>query len=169
VVEQRIEANRIEYERLLKDENYKDVKFNPNNGALIAIHKDHNFDERIGDFGIPRGDYERISAEVLYDYGRSVILESEKKPDDVRSSEGLLDGKKFEIKAVEGAGDSNILNYKMREASKQKAESIVFYYHDKNIFNKQRLSDCHERYLRTSKSQRIQTVYYILDKRLYKL
>ena len=30
----RIEANKAEYERLLKDECYIDVRFNPKNGAL---------------------------------------------------------------------------------------------------------------------------------------
>ena len=76
-LEDRIEANRIEYERLLKDENYTDVRFNPNNGALLAIHKEHYFDPTIGIFGIQRGDYEKIASEVLFEYGMSIILNSE--------------------------------------------------------------------------------------------
>jgi len=61
IISERIEANRRAYKRLLKDDNYTDVRFNPINGALAAIHKDHFFDPTIGRFGIPRGDYERIS------------------------------------------------------------------------------------------------------------
>jgi len=41
--EKKVEANRIEYERLLKDENYIEVRFNPKNGALSAIHKKPQF------------------------------------------------------------------------------------------------------------------------------
>ena len=69
----KIEANKIEYERLLKDDNYANVRFNPRNGALSAIHKEHRFDPTIGIFGIPRGDYERISLNVLYDYGNCLL------------------------------------------------------------------------------------------------
>jgi hypothetical protein len=168
VKQQRIEANRVEYERLIKDDNYVGVKFNPNNGALVAIHKEHRFDKTIGKFGIPRGDYERISTDVLYDYGRSVILEAEKQTEGLKSPEGLLDGKKFDIKAIESVGDNNIMN-KIRDAKLKKVESIVFYYHDKNMFDKQRLYDCYNEYLRNSKTKRISAVYYIVNKHLYKL
>ena len=37
----RIEANREEYERLLKDSNYSDVQFDPKNSGLMAVHKGH--------------------------------------------------------------------------------------------------------------------------------
>jgi hypothetical protein len=60
----RIDANRNEYERLLIDDKYTNVRFNSRNGALSAIHKEHNFDPTIGIFGIPRGDYELISLDV---------------------------------------------------------------------------------------------------------
>ena len=63
----RIEANRQEYYRLLEDSNYTGVRFNEKTGGLLAIHREHNFDPTIGKFGIPRGDYEKISVDVLYD------------------------------------------------------------------------------------------------------
>ena len=44
VLADRIEANSKEYVRLLEDDNYTDVRFNPKNGALSAIHKEHRFD-----------------------------------------------------------------------------------------------------------------------------
>jgi hypothetical protein len=83
----------------LKDDNYLNVRFNPRNGALSAIHKEHNFDKTVGKFGIPRGEYERISLEVLYHYGHRVVFESEK-PDATQKNkrfEGFLDQKRFEI------------------------------------------------------------------------
>ena len=103
----KIETNRREYERLLNDDNYTDVRFNPKNGALAAIHKEHHFDPTIGKFGIPRGDYERISLDVLYEYGMSVVLDSEYTKDGVKTPEGFLDGKYFDIKGIEGIGGRN--------------------------------------------------------------
>jgi hypothetical protein len=164
----RIEANRAEYERLKKDGNYMNVKFNEHTGGLLAIHKEHHFDPTVGKFGIPRGDYERISAETLYRYGRSAILGSEKMPDGVKPPEGLLDGRRFEIKGVESIGKNNIIN-DLKLASKKKVESIIFYYRDKNIFSEQLLIDGYNFYIRNSKSKRIQKVYYIIKDKLYAL
>jgi hypothetical protein len=164
----RIEANRAEYERLKKDDSYVDVRFNKNTGGMLAIHKDHHFDPTIGRFGIPRGDYERITVETLYRYGRSAVLGSEKMPDGVRPPEGLLDGKKFEIKGIESVGKYNVIN-DLKLASKKKAESIIFYYHDKNIFSERHLIDSYNFYMRNSQSKCIQKVYYIIENKLYTL
>ena len=162
----RIEANRKEYYRLLKNDNYTDVRFNPKNGALLAIHREHHFDSSIGKFGIPRGDYEKIAINILYDYGKSVVLWSEKGIG-IKSPEGLLDEKKFEIKSIEGTGKRNI-EYKIYEASAQEAEIVVFYYHEESLFSKQQIVDGYNAYLRNSKSKKISVLYYILDKKLYK-
>jgi hypothetical protein len=164
----RIEANRAEYERLKKDGNYVDVRFNPKTGALSAIHKEHKFDPTIGIFGIERGKYERISLDVLYKYGRSIVLGSEKTPRGVKAAEGILDGKLFDIKGVEGTGSNNIIN-NIKDASKKGAKSLVLYYHDKKMFSRTQISESYNRYFRTSKSKRIKTVYYIVDGKLYLL
>jgi hypothetical protein len=163
-----IEINKKVYERLFKDNNYTEVRFNPKTGALSAIHKEHNFDPTIGIFGIPRGDYERISLDVLYEYGRSVILDSEKMSRGIKIPEGTLDGKLFDIKGIEGAGKNNIIN-QFKDVSKKKAEILVFYYHDKNLFSKEQINNGYKFYRRNSKSQRITTVYYIVEGKLYLL
>jgi len=166
----RIEANRKEYERLLKDDNYTNVRFNPRNGALTAIHKEHNFDKTVGIFGIERGEYERISLDVLYDYGHRVVFESEK-PDNTqkhRRFEGFLDEKRFEIKSIEGTGKRNV-EYKIYEASGQDAEIVVLYYHDTSVFSKQRIDEGYKAYMRNSKSKRVNALYYIVDNKLYKI
>jgi hypothetical protein len=164
----RIELNRAEYERLREDSSYVDVRFNENTGGLLAVHRDHHFDPTIGRFGIPRGDYERIVAETLYRYGRSAVLGSERMPDGVRPPEGLLDGRKFEIKGIESAGKNNIIN-DLKLASKKKAESVIFYYHDKDIFSEKHLIDSYNFYMRNSKSKRIQKIYYIIENKLHTL
>jgi len=150
----------------LKDDNYTEVRFNPKTGALSAIHKEHNFDKTIGKFGIPRGDYERISLAVLYDYGYSVILESEKLGRKTKVAEGHLNGKLFEIKGIEGDSKNNIIK-DIKDASKKRAEIIVLYYHEKNLFSEKQLQKSYQSYLRNSKSKRINTVYYIIDNKLY--
>jgi len=162
----RIRTNRKTYERLLKDDNYTNVRFNPKNGALSAIHKDHNFDPTIGKFGIPRGDYERISLDVLFEYGNSIILGSEKKPDGIKSNEGFLNDKKFDIKGIEGTGKRNLID-KISDAGSKEAEIIVLYYHDADIFDFHKIINAYKGYLNLSKSKRIQTVFYIVDNELY--
>jgi hypothetical protein len=168
VAQQRILANEREYIRLKADPNYTNVKFDGKTGGLLAIHKDHNFDPTIGKFGIPRGDYERISADVLYGNGKSVILQSEKSTLGQKTPEGILDGIIFDIKGVEGVGKRNI-EYKLFEASRQGVGTVVLYYYDKNIFDKQRILNSYDSYLRNSKSKRVKTLYYIVEEKLYQL
>jgi len=165
---EQIEANRKEYERLLKDDNFTDVRFNPQNGALLAIHKKHHFDATTGIFGIARGDYEKIAIEVLYDYGRSVILLSEHEGIGIKMPEGLLDGKKFEIKGIEGTGKRNIID-KISDAGSQGAETIVLYYHDAGLFDLHKIAKAYKGYQKLSKTMRVQTVYYIVANKLHKI
>jgi hypothetical protein len=164
----KIETNRKEYERLLRDDNYTDVRYNPQNGALLAIHEGHHFDTTIGIFGISRGDYEKIAIEVLFEYGRSVILWSEREGIGVKMPEGLLDGKKFDIKGIEGTGKRNIID-KISDAGSQGAETIVLYYYDAGIFDLQKITRAYKGYLKLSKTMRVQTVYYIVDNKLHKV
>jgi hypothetical protein len=185
-IQQRIADNQREFDSLKNDTSYTQkifctdkagsqammydgvVKFDKKNGGLLAIHKDHCFDPTIGAFGIPRGYYEIISAKLLFDDGKKVILGSEKSLEWVKVPDGLLDDKLFEIKGVEGNGKRNI-EYKIREASQKNAEIIVLYYHNKNIFSKQNMVDDYCSYCRNSKNKTVKSVYYIVDGRLYQL
>jgi len=167
-LEFRIEANRKEYERLLKDDDYTDVRFNPKNGALSAIHKKHHFDPTIGKFGIPRGDYEKISLNVLYDSGMNVILNSENPIYQVKIAEGMLNGIKFDIKGIEGTGKRNIID-KISDAAQKEAEIVVLYYHDAGIFDLQKIINAYKGYLNLSKTKRVNTVYYIVNNKLNKI
>jgi hypothetical protein len=166
--QERIASSKREYERLKADPSYTNVKLDSKTGGLMATHKDHNFDPTVGRFGIPRGDYERNAMKVLYKYGMSIILQSEQMPDGVKTPEGLLGGKRFDIKGVEGTGKRNV-EHKITEANKQGVETVVLYYHDKSIFDKQRIMDGYDSYLRNSESKRIKTLYYIVDGQLYRL
>ena len=164
----KIETNKADYYCLLNDSNYTDVRFNPKNGALSAIHKEHSFDPTIGKFGIPRGDYERISLDVLYEYGNKVILDSEKLGPNVKAIEGLLNENPFDIKGIEGTGKRNIIG-KISDASSKGAEIVVLYYHDASMFDKQRIINAYIGYLKLSKINRIHTVYYIVNNKLHRI
>ena len=113
---------------------------------MSAIHKEHNFDPTIGKFGIPRGDYEKITLNVLYDYGRNAILCSERTPRGTQFADGLLDNNKFEIKGIDGIGKNNIAN---------------------NLFSEEQIQKSYQSYLRNSKRKRISHLYYILNGKLY--
>jgi len=164
----RIEANRKEYYRLLNDSDYTDVRFNEKTGGLSAIHLKHSFDPTIGKFGIPRGDYERISLDVLYEYGNSVILGSEKLGRKIRAIEGYLNGNPFDIKGIEGTGKRNFID-KISDAANKGANTIVLYFHDESVFDRQRIINAYRGYLKLSKTNRIQSVYFINNNKLHKL
>ena len=150
----RIEANRKEYHRLLNDCNYTNVQFNEKTGGLLATHKEHHFDTTIGKFGIPRGNYEKIAIDVLYDYGKSIVLWSEKNGIGISMPDGLMDWKIFDIKGIEGTGKRNIVD-KISDAGAQGAETIVLYYHDAGIFDLQKIVNAYNGYMKLSKTKRV--------------
>ena len=84
-----------EYQRYMADPNYENVQFNPENGGLMATHKDHNFDRQTGI-------YEKNVQNYAFQKGHSIILESEKSNVmKKRFSDGLWDGKIFEMASSE--------------------------------------------------------------------
>ena len=167
----RIEENRKTYEELLKDKNYTDVHFNPKTGGLKATHIHHNFDPEIGRFGLERGEYERRSQNVLYNYGQKVILESERAPEGVKTPDGSLNNIKFDIKGVEGTKKKTITR-KFLSANKQNADIIVLYYHNESVFSVNRLRNGYADYLEEMRLNNIQNnirnIYYIIGNKLYK-
>jgi len=123
----KIEANRKEYERLLNDGNYTDVRFNPQNGGLSATHKEHTFDPK-------RGTYEINVQDIGYKHGNAVILDSEKGKDiGERYTDGLWNGKSFEISATETGTSNNIKKGLNHCASKPKVKVAVLFFPNDNF------------------------------------
>jgi hypothetical protein len=79
-----------------------------------------------------------------------------------------LDGKKFDIKGVEGIGKRNIID-KISSAGYQKVDTVVLYFHDANMFDLQKISNAYNGYLKLSKTKRIQNLYYIVDRKLHRI
>jgi hypothetical protein len=164
-----ISKNKKLYDSYKVDNNYKNVRFDPQNGALMATHNEHQFDPSPISIGIckTRGDYERNSQKVLYLNGHSVVLEAEPSNDGKKKSEGTLDWRKFDIKGIEGKGKRNIRD-KLFEASKQGAETVVLYYPEERFFSALQLKLQVDAYYRNSKQKNIKTIYYIINETLYK-
>ena len=129
----RIIVNRLKYNRLKKDKNYRDVYYNPDNGGLKASHIGHNFDEK-------GGIYERHAQEAGYKAGYAVILENESNHKYLeRHIEGTWDSLKFEVAGCENGTSSNILRGLKHCASKRTTEIAVIDLpntkFDLNVFN----------------------------------
>ncbi|MDR0732835.1 MAG: hypothetical protein LBF08_02055 [Dysgonamonadaceae bacterium] len=142
--------------------------FDEHSGGYCVYHKDHLFDPTIGKFGIPRGDYEKNAAKVLSNYGMDVVLNSEKAKSGNSTPDGLLNDILFEIKGIEGKG-SKLIRNKLSKASSQGAEAVVFYFHDKNMFDVNFVRGSYEKYLTNSKSKKVRRVYCVAGKYLYKI
>lgn len=122
--QERIEANRREYDRLLADPKYKDVEFNPENGGLKATHIRHNFDGKTGW-------YEKSVQEVGFNFGSSVILEEEiHSIQNKKNVEGTFDSLPFEIAGAETGLPNNIRNSLKHCASKPNCKVAVIFLPD---------------------------------------
>ncbi len=108
---------------------YTDVKTNKQ-GGMKATHVGHNFDTTVGRFRIQRGDYEKITRDVLFKKGYDVKLRNEDGEVGTKQPDGYLNGKLMDIKGVEG----NPL-YSLSRANKQRVETAILYFHDKKMFN----------------------------------
>ena len=122
-----IEKNRSLYDKLIKDDKYKDVAFDENNGGLKATHIGHNLDK-------DKGWYETTIQDVGYKHGHSVILEEE--PQNVykgKSCEGLWDDLKFEVAGAESGTSNNIRNALKHCASKPESKIAVLFFPNGNF------------------------------------
>jgi len=142
--------------------------FDEHSGGYVIYHNDHQFDPTIGKFGIPRSDYEKNSSQVLSKHGMNVVLKSEKQNCNNEYYDGFLNGVPFEIKGIE-VMNNRIIKDKIAEASRQKAEIVVLYFHDKVLFNRDFVLNGYIKYLNNSKSKRVKTVYCVVEKHLYKI
>ena len=144
------------------------VGFDEHNGGFVIYHKDHSFDPTIGKYGIPRSYYEMNASKILSAYGMGVVLKSEKSETNEEYYDGFLNGIPFEIKGVE-VKTKRIIKDKISEASGQKAEIVVLYFHDKDLYDKDFVFEGYKQYLNNSKSKRIKTVYCVVGKHLHKI
>ena len=156
-ISEQIEANRKEYERLLKDNNYTDVRFNPENEALSAIHKGHkknNPKEETYYDGLTSIDLEKKCQEILFKNGHRCVLENENIKDANRNLVTTLDSNTNGIAMDIRSATRNVLNYRNmlyekndqlekynRRSDIVKSNSVILYFHDASFYNRQKVDD----------------------------
>ena len=114
--------------RVNKHRDYIDTRFDIYTGAVKATHIGHSFDS-------DKGWYEKKVQEIGYKSNHAVVLENE--PQNIfkaRSTEGVWDGKKFEIAAAETNLPNNIRNALKHCAKKPDCEIAVIFFPN-NYFN----------------------------------
>ncbi len=109
---------------------YADVYYDYNHGGMVAVHREHNYELKVGKFSIPRGDYEKLAAEGLAQNGHQVILRGELGESGVKQPDGYVDGILMDIKGIEG----NPL-YALNRANTQQVNTAVLYFHDASAFS----------------------------------
>ena len=139
-----IERRRAIYQSLLADTNYQNIRFNPQNGGLMATHIGHNFTKS-------GGAYEKCVQKVGFEAGHVVILDDERGFDS-KHTEGTWDGALFEISGRETATTSNILKGLKHCASKRTTEIALLYFPNSG-FNVATLSKAVNRYKGLEKLQ----------------
>jgi hypothetical protein len=159
------ETNRAEYERLEADSNYTNVAFDKKSGGVKATHKSHNFDKK-------KGSYEKNVQKVAFTNGNSIIFESEiGKEIGERYTEGLWNGKLFEIAGTETGSSNNLLKGLKHCASKRDTEIAVLYFPNNN-FSEDILNNAIVRYKGLEKLQdgqflKFQKIIVVSNNKIY--
>lgn len=124
------EINQRKFQGYLNDQNYTNVKFNHENGAFMATHREHNLDRK-------KGWYETDVQKIAFDNGYSVILQKEDHTvKNMKNVEGTWNGKRFEIAAAETGTANNILRALKHCATKPNcAVAVVFFPENYNNYD----------------------------------
>lgn len=136
---QLIKQRQKEYESYKSDELYKDVRFNTNNGGLMATHVLHNFDKATGK-------YEIAARNSLFKSGDKVILEKEnlKKGEiehkGTKKIDGYYNNKSFDLGTVLSLGKYTVKN-KLQHAMDKNAEVAIIYFPEKSLYSKRVIAD----------------------------
>lgn len=128
-----------QYISLRDNTDYQEVHFDWGNGGLRGDHIEHNFDKT-------GGKYEKHVQTAGYKAGHAVILEAE--PGTTykqRYTEGLWDGKKFEVAGRETATENNVLKG-LKHCARKGTTKIAVLDYPKGGFDQTTLEDAIKRY-----------------------
>lgn len=152
---ERIKANRAEYERLLKDSNYKDVKFDEKTGGVKATHKGHNTeDDKIVAFRMTGPQLETECQDVGYRLGHSFIFRNEKLYrqgtkflENSTQLDAEVDGRIMDIRSItkDLPFYRNALKTKNRQLKNfnrehgENANTVILYFHDASMYSREKI------------------------------
>ncbi len=185
----RREDNRREYERLKKDPDYKNVKYDEASGAVRAEHKGHivhnKNEERFfkeltkNGNGLTSTQLERCCQSNIFRMGHKVILRNEKtyRPDgsQIPALDLDLDGKIMDIASITTAQKyGNALMAKNRQIGNVKrqtgvdSDSVCLYFHNPASFSESQMLNDIEWYKKhivdVGSHQRIRHIYVVINK-----
>ena len=149
---ERIERNKKIYDRLSKDKRYKDVEFNPENGALKATHIGHNTGNDPGFV------FEKKLVDALFKCGHSIILCDEQKKgrdnNKLASLDMILDGVRMDIKSILENKDyygwplfkknDQLQRFNHRTDTHEKADTLCVYFDDPTMFAPEKITKGYE-------------------------
>lgn len=145
---ERIQHNKKLYDRLSKDKRYKDVEFNPQNGALKATHVGHNTGKDPGFI------FEKKLVDALFNCGHSIILCDEQKKGKDRNKlaalDMILDGVRMDIKSIMENKDyygwplfnknDQLRRFNNRTDIHEKADTLCLYFDDPVMFTPEKIT-----------------------------
>ena len=139
---QRRGKNYQTYLQLQQDPDYYQVTFDQNSGGVSAVHREHSYDKQKGPYGLKRGEYELIVADVLRKEGHCIILVPDKHPAafSEKHFDGTLDGQPLEIKAIEGFGQWAIRT-KLYKAAQQGGQIVVLFFPAEELYSSVKIDE----------------------------
>lgn len=144
------------YDRLSKDNKYRNVEYDPVSGGMQATHVGHNPQskgEPVG-WGMTGGELEAELQRLLYRAGHAVVLCDEQKKKGgktLRSLDMQLDGVMMDIKSITKkkrhygsaiwSKNSQLLGYNLRSDVKIPADTLCLYFHDASMYHPGKIRD----------------------------
>lgn len=152
---EKIKANRVEYQRLLHDPEYKDVVFDKRTGGLKAVHTGHitHGGEHAQRFfgGLTSSDLENECQNQLFSMGHKAIFCNETKKKNGQQLAALdmvMDDIYMDIRSVTGRGwysnifvkkNDQLRRYNSRSDVEEKADALCLYFYDPNLFDEKKM------------------------------
>ncbi|MBR1964839.1 MAG: minor capsid protein [Muribaculaceae bacterium] len=178
----RIIVNRLKYNRLKKDKNYRDVEFDEMTGGVKATHKGHSVQDADNTetfFGnMKPADLECECQNLLFKWGHTAVLRDEfanKRLGNTPPSLDIeIDGKIMDIRSItQGGLFGNALMAKNRQLANVKkktgiiSDSVCLHFHDPNMFSEEKLLHDAEWFKQTiqnvGSTQRIKHIYVVIN------
>lgn len=176
-------SNKVEYERLKKDENYIHVRFNEETGALAATHTGHNWRHDPHDsqrfFGtMTKEDLESECIDNIFRMGHKSILRDESKMGDKGKTLSCLDLDLDDtIMDIASITKGDVYGYALmgknsqlrraREQSGDISDAVMLYFHQPDMFTEEKMQRdlqwYKNRVIEVGTAQRIHHVYVVIN------
>ena len=178
---ERMERNRMEYERYKSDKDYNDVEFDEKTGGLKATHNGHiihssDKEEKFFKEELTSTQLEQECQNALFKMGHKVILRDESKKDadgnQLPSLDLQLNDKIMDIRSITTKNCGYALYNKNRQLANVKyktgveSDSVCLYFHDGTLFSEDKLLNdirwFKEKLYERGNRQRIEKVYVVI-------